>query len=192
MNKKMFDVNYEGIPDELLERDQWVCWKYEDGSSDSKSAKSFFDAKTRGSGYDGIGFMLSVDDPFVAIELNDVINPEGVIEPWALNIIDLMDSYTEINPEGTGILIIIKGKKPAGAGCIGGPDGKLGVYDCERMIPVTGERLIDTPRTIERRQAQVDELCKQLSGSEPPIGPPASGFKRLVDSKGKLQGFLEE
>ncbi|MDP3012107.1 MAG: hypothetical protein Q8N27_05255 [Candidatus Hydromicrobium sp.] len=113
--------------------------------------------------------MLTKGDPYVVIKLRGAVAPSG-----------------------DDIHIWVRGHKPAGAGCIGGPDGKLGVYDCERMIPVTGERPIDTPRTIERRQAPVDELCKQLSGSEPPIEPPASGFKRLVDSNGKLQGFLEE
>lgn len=148
MNKKMSDVNFEGIPDELMKRDQWVCWKYEDGSSDSKPVKSFFDAKTRGSGYDGIGFMLSVDDPFVAIEINDVINPEGVIEPWALDIIDRMNSYTEINPEGTGILIIIKGKKPAGAERKGGPCGRLEIYDSAHMMAITGNSWNAVPKIL--------------------------------------------
>ncbi len=44
------------------------------------------------------------------IDLDNVIREDGTLEPFALEIINLMNSYTEISPSGTGIHILCKGK----------------------------------------------------------------------------------
>jgi primase-polymerase (primpol)-like protein len=129
----------ENIPDELAERPQWVCWRYEtrDGkptkvpyTPESGQRASTTDLMTwrtledalgcleadtaellRLPHYDGVGFVLSSGDPFVGVDLDACRNPEtGEIAEWAQKIIDrVQDGYIEVSPSGTGIHIIVKG-----------------------------------------------------------------------------------
>ena len=53
--------------------------------------------------------MVTRDDPYVGIDLDDCRNPEtGEIAAWAQEIIDRFDSYTEVSPTGTGVRILIR------------------------------------------------------------------------------------
>jgi primase-polymerase (primpol)-like protein len=62
-------------------------------------------------GYCGVGFVFSSDDPYVGIDLDGCRNPQtGYIEPWALEIVRRLNSYTEISRSGTGLHIIAKGR----------------------------------------------------------------------------------
>jgi len=77
------------------------------------------------------------DDPYTIIDLDHVIDPKtGIIEPWAQEIIDRMNSYTEISKSGTGIHIIVMGKKP-GDKCKG-RNGQVEMYDHKRHFALTG------------------------------------------------------
>lgn len=55
-------------------------------------------------GYDGIG--LGIFDNICAIDIDHCIDDEGLFSPMAVEIIDAMDSYTEISPSGHGIRIL--------------------------------------------------------------------------------------
>ena len=132
-------LNTENIPDELTERPQWVCWRYE--TRDDKPTKVPYTPETgrRASAtdlmtwrnlidaiqclapemassldiprYDGIGFVLSSGDPYVGIDLDDCRNPEtGELAEWAQKIIDrVRDGYIEVSPSGTGVHVITRG-----------------------------------------------------------------------------------
>jgi len=119
------------IPEELKELDQWVCWKKSLGP-DGKLKKIPYDPKTgefakanipgtwadyetaaaAANNYDGIGFEFLEGGNIFGIDLDHVIE-NGVINPVALEIIDTMDSYTEISPSGNGVHIIAKGTIPS-------------------------------------------------------------------------------
>jgi putative DNA primase/helicase len=157
----------ENIPEELTERAQWVCWRYEE--RDGKLTKvpytpydetrasttdlmtwDIFDAAL---GYyenysqilpglppmDGIGFVFSSADPYVGIDLDDCRNPEsGEIAPWALEILDrVRDGYVEISPSGTGIHVIIRGDVRGG----GIRRGPVEMYSRGRYFTITGRVL---------------------------------------------------
>jgi putative DNA primase/helicase len=112
---------------------------------------------------DGVGFVFRGNDPFVGIDLDDCKDSEtGKIDKWARDIIRDMDSYTEISPSGTGVHIIIKGKLPAGG--LKGDD--VEIYDRRRYFTVTGEHLKDTPLTINRRDAQLQNLIDKYFTEE--------------------------
>lgn len=136
------------IPDELKALDQWVGWnstkfpvnvrignKAEVDNPNTWSPFEVVRKAVEGGKYKGAGFVLTEDDPYVIIDLDHVIDLEtGEILPWAQTIIDQMDSYTEISQSGTGIHIIIKGKKP-GNKC---KHGDVEIYDCKRYFALTG------------------------------------------------------
>jgi len=103
-------------------------------------------------GLGGVGFMLSEDDPFVVIDLDDALNSDGSMKVWARAIVDRFDgTYCEISPGGYGLHIWLRGMLPrAGARVcvdvegnvcpVSDPmlDGKIEIYASRRYMTVTG------------------------------------------------------
>jgi putative DNA primase/helicase len=83
------------------------------------------------------GFVFAADDPYCGIDLDNCRNPDtGMVETWALKIIEHFNSYTELSQSRTGFHILIKGKKPSGSGC---KKGDIECYDKGRFFICTGE-----------------------------------------------------
>jgi putative DNA primase/helicase len=148
----------ENIPEELTERPQWVCWRYEE--RDGKMTKvPYTDTGWRASttdlltwttcamayryyqdGHcDGIGFVFSSADPFVGIDLDDCRDPEtGEIAPWAQRIMDrVQEGYVEVSVSGHGVHIIVEGSVRDG----GMRKGKVEMYSRGRFFTMTGRTL---------------------------------------------------
>jgi putative DNA primase/helicase len=173
------------IPASLRERSQWVCWNYitrggkqtkcpvnargggPADSTDPTTWATFDEAVTawRSGGYAGIGYVFAEDDPFAGIDLDGCIDDAGNIVPAAREVIDALDSYTEISPSGRGVKVFIAGRKPDGIGCrskaIAGFK-EAEVYDRDRFFTVTGQRVPDTPAEVKDRQADLEALCIRL------------------------------
>ena len=71
--------------------------------------------------FSGVGFQFGLPlnetealevERVTGIDLDHVILEDGSLEPVALEIVKLMDSYTEISPSGTGLHILCKAKMP--------------------------------------------------------------------------------
>lgn len=168
------------IPDELRNRDQWICWRAEQrgekltkiprsphggpgDSTDPATWGSFFQAtEVRDQhGYDGIGYVFSADDPYCGIDLDGVRDSEtGGLEPWAEKIVAALDSFTEVSPSGTGIHVYMKGSLPAG----GRRRGQIEMYSRGRFFTVSGEHLRGSPLTIEERGPQLALLHRKVFG----------------------------
>lgn len=128
------------IPQELKQFPQWVCWKHEKQNgklkkvpispytaekaavNDSrtwnscKKAIKHFELHQR-NGMLGVGFVFTGDDPYCGIDIDNCKDPEtGELTPLAQELIETLDSYTEISPSGTGIHIIAKAKLRGGVG----------------------------------------------------------------------------
>lgn len=181
MKPELLKPNLERIPDELKQLTQWVVWRAElrnnkwtkvpfdplthqkAKSNDSKTWRDFETAKKAFSDndtYDGIGFALSSNDPYVGWDLDHCRDPEtGKIEPWATEFINKLNSYTEISPSGTGIRIFVKGFKlpPQGR-----KKGTVEVYDSGRYLTVTGHRIEGTPDSIYERERESLELHESI------------------------------
>jgi primase-polymerase (primpol)-like protein len=165
--------NYEAL-------DQWVTWKYELRDDDwtkplfsyNGTLASSTDAATWSSIHravdayqqrrtDGIGFVLSIEDPFVGIDLDHCFCRETrKVEPWAFEILQKFKSYSEFSPSGQGIRIFVKGTLPNGIR--GKKKGNIEVYSASRYLTVTGHRLKNAPLTIESRQAEIDWLFQKF------------------------------
>lgn len=109
-------MKYEKIPQKLKETELFCLWKYEgkrkvpyqpDGRrADVSDPSTFYDFDTIHAAltneYNGIGMLLR---KCTAKDLDDCIKDDA-ITPFAQEIVDRMDTYTEISPSGTGIRII--------------------------------------------------------------------------------------
>jgi energy-coupling factor transporter ATP-binding protein EcfA2 len=190
------------IPQDLRERPQWVLHREKvplqpDGShassTDLATWSAFEDAlSVAGSGqYDGIGFVLSSGDPFVGVDLDDCIQ-DGGIEPWAVEIVERVASYTEVSPSGSGLHIIARGKLPVGGRKTPMPGGgELEVYSRDRYLTVTADVLDKAHGAIEERREEIKALYAEHFGHDRTNGtasPPAeSGGGNGVEPAAVIQ-----
>jgi hypothetical protein len=174
-------IFFESIPSELKEWKQFVQWKLELRGNDGKATKvpyqvdgkkadttapntwsSFQTAlqtlqDTPGK-YSGLGFVLTLNDPFVFIDLDNCII-DGKLTDHARKVIKRFNSYTERSQSGTGIHIFVKAKLNGKGKHTKGFE----VYDNSRYFAVTGDHIEGTPKTIEDRQTEVTALYSWLS-----------------------------
>src|SRR5215204_4137890 len=160
---------------------QWLCWRIEEregkptkvpyspltgkkaSSTDPQTWASYTEAVKayREHGYGGIGLVFGEHDPFCGVDLDGCLNPEtGEIEEWAREIIEELDSYTEVSPSGSGIHVLVKGKLLPGRN----RKGPIEMYDRGRYFTVTGRHLAGTPNSIESRQEQLTSLARRVFG----------------------------
>ena len=152
---KALKVISEGIPDELKVRPQWVCWRYaldskgkwtkhpynprsgrKASSTDLMTWSKFEDVLVayETEKYDGIGFVFCSGDPYCGVDLDSCRDPEtGEIEGWAAEIIETLDSFTELSPSGEGVHVIAKGKVPAALKL-----DYIEMYSIERYFTMSG------------------------------------------------------
>lgn len=115
--------------------------------------------------FHGVAFAFTANDPYAGIDMDDCIDPYTGEFTWGKELIDHLDSYTEISPSGCGVKIFLKGQKPSHARCkINDPglcgSGAIEIYDQGRFFVVTGNHLPDTPKCIQERQAELTQLCE--------------------------------
>lgn len=115
--------------------------------------------------YSGIGMVFQDEDPYIGIDLDDCRNPETKeIDGWALEIIEELNTYTEVSPSGTGIKMWACGDVPHRSYSKKLEEGSkkgIEVYAGGRWFAVTGWHLEGTPRTINRRTTQLTKLVKK-------------------------------
>lgn len=141
----------DNIPAELRGCPQWVCWRYEDRQgnrtkiptnphtgANANIKKGTWDFETVRAAADrhgwGVGFVLTEADPYVAFDLDGVIDEAGRIQPWAGALARELGSYTERTPSGRGLRIIVRGSLPPGRRKV----GQLELYDRDRYVTLTG------------------------------------------------------
>lgn len=169
------------IPKELRELDQWVnAISDPDPKKDKRPINSLtgYNADpTKAStwttfanacanacdNYPHVGFVLSADDPYTIIDLDDPYKPE---KDWTdeereshaqLNaaIIGTFESYTEISQSGKGVHIIVRGSIPKGVN-----RDTVEMYSCQRFMICTGNVMKDLP--IVDCQELLDSMYSQM------------------------------
>lgn len=107
----------------------------------------------------GPGYVFSKDDPYTGIDLDDCINHEGSVEPWADKIVSNLNSWTEVSQSGKGLHTFVRGKKP-GKKC---RKEKIECYDQSRFFAMTGNSI--GPTEIADRQLELNNFYyKYLEG----------------------------
>src|SRR5208283_3074293 len=182
---------YENIPWELKDFPQWVNWKSITRKEGDKPTKPpyqpngklaesnnpltwspFSVVEEAAPRYDGIGFVLSKDDPFVGLDFDhcrcpafDSLDSEisgglNMVLPVVADYVRKLSSYTEVSPSGKGIRILLKGKLPVD----GKKKGDFEAYQALHYLTMTGHVLDGFPLTIEPRQKEVDAFFQDVFG----------------------------
>lgn len=143
---------FDKLPQELKERDQWVCWTLEErngkptkvprnprtgdvASVTSPWTWSDFETAVDSAmqnGFSGIGFVFSESDPYVGIDVDHDLD---------MGLAEWFDSYAEKTQSGNGIHIIVRGELLHG----GRKSKKYEIYDRSRFFVMTGDVLLDRP-----------------------------------------------
>ena len=133
----------------------------------------------------GIGYVFSPEDPFTGIDLDNCIDANGNIKPWARPIIDKLTqvAYNEVSPNNHGIKSWTQARLPEIAKhkvyINQAADEAIEAYDKVRYFTVTGRG----KGKIHNGQAEVDwlvqEYLKPDSKPQPPKRKPMpqSNFK---------------
>jgi putative DNA primase/helicase len=177
-------MNGLNIPQTMKDRPAWVCWKLQerDGrptkipinpltggnamSTEPSTWGTYVKAITGKAKYntDGIGFCFG--DGFVGVDIDHCIDTAtGEVSELAKSIVELLDSYTEQSPSGTGIHIICKGCLPPG----GRKNTALGLemYSEGRFFTVTTDRTHGVE--VEERTEQLAQLhAMHMKPEKPP------------------------
>lgn len=171
------------IPDELKAYPQWILWREvvkDDGTrtklpySIKGGLASVTDARTWSTysvAYEasqrlfmGLGFVLTDNDPFAFIDLDDPFkNGTTDLEAQAIidrhnKIVQAFDSYTETSPSGNGLHIIVKGAIQRGK-----RRNHVEVYSSNRYMTMTGATYRDLP--IQDRSFLLHQLWEECGGT---------------------------
>lgn len=103
-------------------------------------------------GFSGVGFVITFDDPYSFIDLDDC-HDDATSYERQVKIYREFDSYSEHSPSKTGLHIIVKGKVPQGR-----RRSNIEIYSSERYMTMTGD--VYNSRDIEDR----DKLLNLLWG----------------------------
>ena len=162
---------FENIPQELRNYNSWVLWALEDSetgrptkvpyspsgyhakSTDPNTWTTFDNAvnlaRSRSDKWAGIGFVLSANDPFAFIDLDEPKNPDGSPvsdEEYKIRmdrqhmVYNEFNSYAELSPSGKGLHIIVKGSIPSGR-----KRSSVEIYSDMRFMTMTGNVYRNAP-----------------------------------------------
>jgi putative DNA primase/helicase len=183
-------VDYTGIPDALQGRDSWLLWRYQYESDRDEWTKVPIDPHTGNYGSatdsdtwgtfehaqeahdssdinsDGIGFVFRSEDTVVGIDIDDARDSEtGSPTDTATDIINRLDSFTEVSPSSTGYHGYGFGTLPPDAK---NRDGKLEMYEEDRFFTVTGHRVDTTPTDVKERNDILQEIHADYIAEDDP------------------------
>lgn len=184
----MFNDLYRNIPDELKQLNQWVNYRTElTEEGGTKTTKRPYNPATgrlasvtdpatwvpfefarsaameHPEWYDGIGFVLTQNDPYCFVDLDDTQGDQEKYERQ-LHVYREMNTYAEVSPSGKGCHLILKGSVPSGR-----RRDKIELYSSERYMTMTGNVVGGVAMPInDTKQEVIDILWQELGGKEQP------------------------
>lgn len=166
---------FENIPLEMREYKSWCVWKkviknngevtkvpfQANGehakSNDPNTWMTFEQVLACAPMYDGIGFILSKNDPYTLIDLDDKYGTNTQeTNDRHLKIFNEFDSYSERSPSRTGCHIIVKGSVPKGCN-----RASIEIYSDGRFMTMTGDTWAIRP--IVERNDLLNQLHQQIT-----------------------------
>jgi hypothetical protein len=145
----------------------------------------------------GVGIVFTRKAGITGIDLDHCRDPStGKIDAWAHAIIAQLGSYTEISPSGAGMHILLKGSLPEGTdgkkrllkGDGYRQDAAVEIYSAGRYFTCTGQRLPNTPLTVEDRQDVLIALYSEIFGPAEADHPTKAGRKTQVEAQDTPRG----
>lgn len=198
---------FSNIPMEMRAYRQFCVWKLEE-STNGKPTKVPYCALTHNhanvnapgtwchydqavaamaSGwYNGIGFVLTEDDPYAFIDLDAPKNPDGSQLEQAefdaafarqKRIFDEFTGYAELSPSGNGLHIIVKGAVPNGR-----KRSSVEIYSSQRYMTMTGN--VYRPGEIENHKDLLNSLWGEMGkGKEAALFYAGLELAKLTDTQ---------
>ena len=168
------------LPERIREEESWLCYKlvgskprkipvaprYSSGRvfkagvssenefADYTSARSFADMEDSVA---DVSYVFTADSSFTGIDLDDCI-VDGVIEDWAQDIVDRLDSFTEVSQSGTGLHIFVEGELDEE---YGNRKGDVEMYSEKRFFATTGDHLESTPMSVKSREQELQSVQRE-------------------------------
>lgn len=181
-DNKFLKPKIESIPAELKQFNQWVCWRAE--KREGKITKVPYDPKThrlasstnpdtwgpfwqavkesKSNGYNGIGFVVSKDDPYCGWDFDHCVDKHGGINAGVQPMVAKLNSYSEFSPSSTGVRALTKGTLPK----TGRKRGHFECYDTGRYFTITGHPVSNSPDEIRECQDEITAVHKEIFGSQ--------------------------
>lgn len=179
----------DNIPSEMRSYQQWVVWRYEENDRgkrvkvpynpysgtrastvDSQSWSLFSDcyAAYHDTGfYSGLGFVLTDNDPYTIIDLDDA-KGDPALSHLQSTIYQAFDTYSERSPSGRGLHIVMRGKVPKNVRKVG-----VEIYSREQYMTMTGD--VYWSRPISHCGVTLNDLWRYLTSCPQGVGDSAHG-----------------
>jgi hypothetical protein len=167
---RRFPIYVEAIPAELKPGNMWVCCDEEKvpmiplvrgwrraSTTNPATWRTLDEAlEALGTGrYAGIGRIIKEGESFVGVDIDGCRDPlSGEITPKAWEIVEQLDSYSEVSPSLSGIKIWVRTEKQKIAHIKPG----LEIYPKGRYFTVTGQFLSQCPAKVEERGNELEVL----------------------------------
>ena len=194
----------DNLPAELVNRQQWLIWAGakvphhartgKTGDAHDRKAWVSFEEAVRAVkrwNASGVGISTPLDGDLWFLDLDHCLDAEGEPAPWALPILDALDSYSEISPSGRGIKAIFYGKalplhcdkvalQDRGMADEQDPGEQWEIYGAgaqQQYTTITGKRRPDAPLTLSDGSAVLAVLqhtAKPKPGEERKPSTPSS------------------
>jgi len=197
--------SYKNIPALLKQQSNWVVWGIKDAPLKAPfNPESLFAGKTSpakagvketwgsyrsavdcvNSGFaQGIGYEFDGNDLY-GIDLDNVVDKYGAMTSEAYTIVDMLDSYTEISPSGTGLHIFVHAPG-ADIQRHRKKDFFLEIYKERRYFTVTGN-IYGNVYTIETRTKEIQFIHDKF------LMPAAPQNVAVVSPSLVITGFAQE
>lgn len=183
----------DNIPQQMKELPNWLLWKLVQKEDKPKPTKIPFHTETfqacdptsagnwvmfghahniykkNFNSFNGLGFCLSKETGICFVDLDDCLDEQGHLEPWAVDVLDqLPRSFVEISQSGKGLHYFAKGLLPGTGKKVHIPNGGvLEMYDCNRYAAVTGNIYLDCPAVLQEAQEAIVALYERYFKEEP-------------------------
>lgn len=188
------------IPRALRTRSQWVVtdnkeplhpssdWNEPEHQLSFERAREFSD-RHRG----GLGYVLSANDPYIVIDLDDVWpTNQAEVSDEAREIVQRLDTYTETSRSGTGLHLICNGTQLPDRSIKGELDdrGSIEMYDGGQYVVLTGQQFgsYDTIRDGHRAGDDAEDILSELQREYLPAQPDL-GEKRCSARQFELESI---
>ena len=133
---------------------------------------------------DGVGFEFA--NGYAGIDLDNVILDDGTLKPFAAEVVNLMNSYTEYSPSGKGLHVLFKLDIPLSDFGSRRRNDELGleIYDGGRYFTVTGKIFGEAKPVAERTKETREIYDKYFIYERQNITKGLSrSSERLIDDK---------
>lgn len=174
----VFDISYDSVPEKMRRENRWLAFEviYNDEkkkfdkkpvnsegkpTNDPTKAESFGTMLAFVEKHEGFVLGYYIEAPYIGIDADNCRDPHtGIIAENIMEVIRAYNSYAEVSPSGTGVRIIIAGKKP-GDSC---RRGSVEIYSHKRAVTITGLRIDGAPTVVN--EADVSNLYNRMLAGE--------------------------